>query len=254
MKRQRRLYEGRAKILYEGSEPGTYIQFFKDNLSTPDGKKQQIIEGKGSLNNRISEYLFTKLNQIGIPTHFIRRINMYEQLIKAVEIIPLKVMIRNIAAGSFAKKFGLEEGSLLPHAIIEFYYKCSNFSYPLVSNEHITAFGWASSQEIDDMIQYSIRINDFLSGLFAGKNISLVDFTLEFGRLWHNDLMQLVVADEISPDTARLWDSTTSQKLDKDLFQNDNENIITAYYEIANRLNILRKTKPSHATKPALVQ
>ena len=147
-----------------------------------------MIEGKGVLNNRISEYVFQHLNDIGVPTHFIRRLNMREQLIREVEIIPLEVVVRNIAAGSLSQRLGIEEGTQLPRSIIEFYYKNDQLNDPMVSEEHITAFGWATPQEIDDIMSLAIRVNDFLSGLFLGVGIRLVDFKMETGRLWENDL------------------------------------------------------------------
>lgn len=202
MNRRRRIYEGKAKILYEGPEPGTLIQFFKDDATAFNKKKHDVIDGKGVLNNRISEYIFTHLNKIGIPTHFIRRLNMREQLIKEVEIIPLEIVVRNVAAGSLAKRLGIEEGTVLPRSIIEFYYKADALDDPMVSEEHITAFGWASPQELDDIMALAIRINDFLSGLFLGVGIQLVDFKVECGRLYEGDMMRIVLADEISPTAA----------------------------------------------------
>ena len=206
MKNRRRIYEGKAKILYEGPEPGTLIQFFKDDATAFNKKKHEVVDGKGVLNNRISEHIFNHLNRMGIPTHFIRRLNMREQLIKEVEIIPLEVVVRNVAAGSLAKRLGIEEGTVLPRSIIEFYYKADALDDPMVSEEHITAFGWASPQEIDDVMALAIRVNDFLSGLFLGVGIQLVDFKIECGRLFEGDMMRIVVADEISPDSCRLWD------------------------------------------------
>ena len=192
MKQRRRIYEGKAKILYEGPEPGTLIQFFKDDATAFNAKKHDVIEGKGVLNNRISEYIFTSLNRIGIPTHFIKRLNMREQLIREVEIIPLEVVVRNIAAGSMSKRLGIEEGTVLPRSIIEFYYKADALDDPMVTEEHVTAFGWASPQEIDDIMALAIRVNDFLSGLFLGIGIQLVDFKIECGRLYEGDMMRIV--------------------------------------------------------------
>ena len=201
MSRRRKIYEGKAKVLYEGPEPGTLIQHFKDDATAFNAKKHEVIEGKGVLNNRISEYVFQNLNDIGVPTHFIRRLNMREQLIREVEIIPLEIVVRNVAAGSLATRLGIEEGTQLPRSIIEFYYKNDQLNDPMVSEEHITAFGWATPQEIDDMMALAIRVNDFLSGLFLGVGIRLVDFKMECGRLWENEMMRIVVADEISPDS-----------------------------------------------------
>ena len=177
------------------------IQHFKDDATAFNAKKHEVIDGKGVLNNRISEYIFQHLNDIGVPTHFIRRLNMREQLIREVEIIPLEVVVRNVAAGSLATRLGIEEGTQLPRSIIEFYYKNDALNDPMVSEEHITAFGWATPQEIDDIMALAIRVNDFLSGLFLGVGIRLVDFKMECGRLWEGDMMRIVVADEISPDS-----------------------------------------------------
>lgn len=254
MSRRQRIYEGKAKILYEGPEPGTYIQFFKDDATALNGKKHEIIDGKGVLNNRISEYIFTQLDRINIPTHFIRSLNMREQLIKAVEIIPLEVVVRNVAAGSLCKRFGVPEGTLLPQAIIEYYYKKDELDDPMVSEEHITAFGWASPHELEDIMQLAIRINDFLSGLFIAVGIQLIDFKMEFGRLWEGDIMRIVLADEISPDSARLWDVSTKEKLDKDRFRQDLGGLVGAYQEIARRLGIMNENEQARPSGPVLVK
>jgi phosphoribosylaminoimidazole-succinocarboxamide synthase len=254
MSRRRRIYEGKAKVLYEGPEPGTLIQHFKDDATAFNAKKHQVIEGKGVLNNRISEYVFQHLNDIGVPTHFIRRLNMREQLIREVEIIPLEVVVRNVAAGSLSQRLGIEEGTQLPRSIIEFYYKNDQLNDPMVSEEHITAFGWATPQEIDDVMSLAIRVNDFLSGLFLGVGIRLVDFKMETGRLWENDLMRIVVADEISPDSCRLWDIKSSEKLDKDRFRRDLGGLLEAYTEVAKRLGIMSEGERPQGTGPVLVK
>ncbi|EJF88782.1 phosphoribosylaminoimidazolesuccinocarboxamide synthase [Bartonella tamiae] len=254
MNRRHRIYEGKAKILYEGPEPGTYIQFFKDDATAFNAKKHEIIDGKGVLNNRISEYIFMQLDRLGIPTHFIKRMNMREQLIKAVEIVPLEVVVRNVAAGSLSKRLGIAEGTLLPQALIEYYYKKDELDDPMVSDEHITAFGWATPQELEDIMQLAIRINDFLSGLFTGVGIQLVDFKMEFGRLWEGDLMRIVLADEISPDSARLWDIHTKEKMDKDRFRRDMGGLVEAYQEVARRLGIMNENEPPRPSGPVLVK
>jgi phosphoribosylaminoimidazole-succinocarboxamide synthase len=254
MKRRRMIFEGKAKIIYEGSEPGTVIQYFKDDTTALDATKKAVIEGKGVLNNRISEYLMMQLNAIGVPTHFMRRLNMREQLVKEVEIIPLKVAVRNVAAGSLAGRLGIEEGTALPRSIIEYYYKNDALHDPWVSEEHITAFGWASPQDLDDIVNLTIRINDFLSGLFLGVGIKLVDFKVEFGRLWENDYMRIVLADEISPDSCRLWDVATGEKLDKDRFRRDLGGLMEAYSEVARRLGILPESGQGDAKGPMLVK
>ena len=253
MNRRRRIYEGKAKVLYEGPEPGTLIQHFKDDATAFNAKKHALIEGKGVLNNRICEYLFQKLGDIGVPTHFIKRLNMREQLIREVEIIPLEVVVRNVAAGSLAERLGLEEGSALPRSIIEFYYKNDKLNDPLVTEEHITAFGWATPQEIDEVMSLALRINDFLVGLFLGIGIRLIDFKVEFGRLWDNEQARIVLADEISPDCCRLWDVETSNKLDKDRFRRDLGGVLEAYQEVARRLGVLTENPRPRGAGPVLV-
>lgn len=239
MARRRQLYEGKAKILFEGPEPGTLVQYFKDDATAFNAQKKGTITGKGVLNNRISEFLMTKLAEINIPTHFIRRLNMREQLIKEVEIIPIEVVVRNIAAGSIAQRLGIAEGTRLPRSIVEYYYKNDQLGDPMVAEEHITAFGWATPPDMDDIVHLTLRINDFLTGLFMGVGITLVDFKLEFGRLYENDEMRVVLADEISPDNCRLWDAKTNEKMDKDRFRRDLGKIEEAYQEVARRLGIL---------------
>ena len=254
MAKRRKIYEGKAKILYEGPEPGTLIQYFKDDATAFNNEKRAVLDGKGVLNNRISEFVMMQLNNIGLPTHFLKRLNMREQLIREVEIIPLEVVIRNVAAGSLAKRLGIEEGTVLPRSIIEFYYKADALDDPMVSEEHITAFGWASPQDLDDIVNLTIRVNDFLSGLFLGAGIKLVDFKLEFGRLWENDYMRIVLADEISPDNCRLWDVTTNEKLDKDRFRRDMGGVVEAYSEVAKRLGIMPESVQGENKGPVLVQ
>ncbi len=253
MNKRRRIYEGKAKTLYEGPEPGTLIQHFKDDATAFNNKKHALIDGKGVLNNRISEYLFMRLGEIGVPTHFIKRINMREQLIREVEIIPLEVVVRNVAAGSLATRLGLEEGQQLPRSIVEFYYKADKLNDPMVSEEHITAFGWATPQEIDEIMSLALRINDFMVGLFLGIGIRLVDFKVEFGRLYENEMVRIVLADEISPDSCRLWDITTNDKLDKDRFRRDLGGVLEAYTEVARRLGVLTENPRPKGAGPVLV-
>ncbi len=253
MNRRRRVYEGKAKVLYEGPEPGTLIQHFKDDATAFNAKKHALIEGKGVLNNRISEVIFQRLGEIGVPTHFIKRINMREQLIREVEIIPLEVVVRNIAAGSLATRLGLEEGSALPRSVIEFYYKDDKLNDPMVSEEHITAFGWATPGEIEEIMSLALRINDFLIGLFLGIGIRLVDFKVEFGRMWDNENVRIVLADEISPDCCRLWDIQSGEKLDKDRFRRDLGGMLEAYQEVAKRLGVLNENRPPKGAGPVLV-
>jgi phosphoribosylaminoimidazole-succinocarboxamide synthase len=252
--RRRRIYEGKAKVLYEGPEPGTLVQYFKDDATAFNNQKKGIITGKGVLNNRISEYLMVRLSEIGIPTHFVRRLNMREQLVREVEIVPIEVVVRNVAAGSFSKRFRIEEGTALPRSIIEYYLKNDELGDPLVSEDHITAFGWATTQDIDDMMHLALRINDFLSGLFLGVGLKLVDFKLEFGRLWEEEQMRIVLADEISPDSCRLWDVKTNEKLDKDRFRRDLGKVEEAYQEVARRLGVLPEAGPVDIKGPKVMQ
>ena len=239
MARRRQIYEGKAKILYEGPEPGTIIQYFKDDATAFNAQKKGTISGKGVLNNRISEHIFTLLGQIGVPTHFIRRLNMREQLVRQVEIVPIEVVVRNVAAGSLSKKLGIEEGTQLPRTLIEYCYKDDALGDPLVSEEHIACFGWATQEEMHDNADMAIRINDFMCGLFAGIGIRLIDFKLEFGRLYDGDYSRIILADEISPDGCRLWDMNTGEKLDKDRFRRDLGGEVEAYQEVARRLGLL---------------
>jgi phosphoribosylaminoimidazole-succinocarboxamide synthase len=247
MARRRQIYEGKAKILYEGPEPGTLIQYFKDDATAFNAQKKGTINGKGVLNNRISEHLFTLLGNIGIPTHFIRRLNMREQLIRQVEIVPIEVVVRNVVAGSLSKKLGIEEGTPLPRTIVEYYFKDDALGDPMVTDEHILCFGWASQDELHDMADMAIRVNDFMSGLFAGIGIRLVDFKLEFGRFYDNPDYppRIILADEISPDGCRLWDIASGEKLDKDRFRRDLGGEVEAYQEVARRLGLMPEGEAS---------
>jgi phosphoribosylaminoimidazole-succinocarboxamide synthase len=252
--RRRRIYEGKGKILFEGPEPGTVVQYFKDDATAFNNKKTGTITGKGVLNNRISEFIMSRLNDIGVPTHFVRRLNMREQLVHQVEILPIEVVVRNVAAGSFAKRFGLEEGGRLPRSIVEYYYKSDALDDPLVTEEHITAMGWAATQDLDEIMQMALRVNDFLQGLFIGCGLSLVDFKLEFGRLWEDEEMRLVLADEISPDSCRLWDVESGERMDKDRFRRDLGGVEEAYQEVARRLGVLPEAGPLDLKGPKTVQ
>ncbi len=254
MSRRRQIYEGKAKVLFAGPEPGTLVQYFKDDATAFQQRKRGTITGKGVLNNRISEYLMLRLQDIGIPTHLVRRLNMREQLVRELEMIPVAVVVRNAAAGSLATRFGIAEGTPLSRSIVEFYYKKEELGNPLVSEEHITAFGWASTRELDEIIQISLRVNDFLSGLFLGLNIRLIDFKLEFGRLYTDDDVRIAIADEISPDSCRLWDARTNEKLDKDRFREDLGRVEEGYQEVARRLGILPEGGPNDAPAPTTIQ
>ena len=249
MKKGKKLYEGKAKILYAGPETGTAIQHFKDQATAFNNQKQSIIEGKGILNNRISEHILSNLNGVGIETHLIKRINMREQLIKLVEIIPIEFVVRNIATGSLTNRLGIEDGTVLEKPLIEFCYKSDELNDPIVAREHIYAFDWASPEELDFIVSQCLRINDFMQGMFKGIGIKLVDFKLEFGRLNQNGKKNIILADEISPDTCRLWDVTSEEKLDKDRFRKNLGNLFEAYQEVAKRLNILHEETNISAVK-----
>ena len=249
MKKGKKLYEGKAKILFAAPEKGTAIQHFKDDATAFNNQKKSIIEGKGILNNRISEHILSSLNQVGIETHLIKRINMREQLIKLVEIIPIEFVVRNIATGSLTKRLGIEDGTILDKPLIEFCYKNDELNDPLIAREHIYAFDWASPIEINKITDQCLRINDFMQGMFKGVGIKLVDFKLEFGRLNQDGKKKIILADEISPDTCRLWDVTSEEKLDKDRFRKDLGNLLEAYQEVARRLNILHEETNVRAVK-----
>ena len=241
MHKGKKIYEGKAKIIYEGPEKGTAIQHFKDDATAFNNQKKSSVEGKGLLNNRISEHILQNLNQIGIKTHFIKRLNMREQLIKLVEIIPLEFIVRNIATGSLTKRLGIADGTVLKNPLLEYCYKNDALNDPLVAKEHILLFDWSTESELDEIKQTCLRINDFMQGMFRSAGIKLVDFKLEFGRLWKNGKAQIILADEISPDTCRLWDVVSEKKLDKDRFRKDLGNIIQAYQEVARRLGIMHE-------------
>jgi phosphoribosylaminoimidazole-succinocarboxamide synthase len=245
MARRRQIYEGKAKILYEGPEPGTLIQYFKDDATAFNAQKRGTISGKGVLNNRISEHIFVALQSIGVPTHFIRRLNMREQLIRQCDIVPIEVVVRNVAAGSLSKRLGIEEGTQLPRTIIEYYYKDDALGDPMIADEHIACFGWASQEEMNDIADMAIRVNDFMCGMFSGIGIRLVDFKLEFGRVWDGDYARIILADEISPDGCRLWDLKSNEKLDKDRFRQDLGKVEEAYQEVARRLGLMPEGEDS---------
>ncbi len=252
MARRKKVYEGKAKILYEGPEPGTFVQYFKDDATAYNAEKHAVIEGKGVLNNRLSEFFMTGLGQIGVPTHFIRRLNMREQLIRQVEMIPLEVIVRNFAAGSMAERLGLEEGTQLPRPIIEFSLKDDALGDPMVPEEYIIAFGWATQQDLDDIVALALRVNDYMSGVMHGVGIKLVDFKIEVGRVWDGDYQRLVIADEISPDSCRLWDVQSGARLDKDVFRRDLGDLADAYTEVARRLGVM-PSNATHMPKPTLI-
>ena len=241
MNKKKKLYEGKAKIIYETSEKGLVIQHFKDDATAFNNLKKAKIEGKGVLNNRISEHLLKALGQCGIENHLVKRLNMREQLIKHVEIIPLEFIVRNISTGSLTKRLGIPEGTVLNKPLLEYCLKNDELDDPLVSKEHIFAFDWATEKEIMKIDSITLRINDILQGIFRGIGIKLVDIKIEYGRIWNKDkeVNEIILADEISPDTCRLWDIKTEKKLDKDRFRKDLGNLIQAYQEVARRLGIM---------------
>ena len=241
MNKGKKLYEGKAKILYEGPEKGTAIQHFKDDATAYNNQKKSIVEGKGVLNNRISEHILNNLNQIGVKTHLIKRLNMREQLVRLVEIIPIEFIVRNIATGSLTKRLAIPDGTILSKPLIEYSYKNDELGDPLIAREHILEFKWASQEELKFINNSCIRINDFMQGMFRGVGIKLVDFKLEFGIVTIDEKKEILLADEISPDTCRLWDVISEKKLDKDRFRKDLGNIIQAYQEVARRLGIIHE-------------
>ena len=241
MNKGSKLYEGKAKILYQTKDKNLLIQHFKDDATAFNNLKKAKVEGKGVLNNRISEYILTSLGQCGIKTHLVKRLNMREQLIKKAEIFPIEFIVRNIATGSLTKRLDISEGTVLEKPLLEYCFKKDDLQDPLISKEHIYTFGWATVDEIKIIDKITLRINDLLLGLFRGIGIKLVDFKIEYGKAWNKDTekKEIVLADEISPDTCRLWDLKTEKKLDKDRFRKDLGNVIQGYQEIARRLGIM---------------
>ena len=257
MKKGKKLYEGKAKIVFATSDKNLVIQHFKDDATAFNNQKRDVIDGKGILNNRISEHILTNLNQVGIKNHLIKRLNMREQLVQHVEIIPVEFIVRNIATGSLTKRLGIEDGTVLEYPLVEYCLKNDELGDPLISKEHILTFKWMDDFEIDFVNNELARINDFLQGMFRGVGIKLVDFKVEFGRLEKNGKKDIILADEISPDTCRLWDATTDKKLDKDRFRKDLGNLVEGYQEVARRLDILHEQsniRPLKYSKPKAVK
>ena len=255
MKKGKKLYEGKAKILYASPEKNLAIQHFKDDATAFNNQKKATIEGKGILNNRISEHILSSLKDVGIENHLIKRLNMREQLIDLVDIIPIEFVIRNIVTGSLTKRLGIEDGTVLNKPLIEFCFKNDGLGDPLVAREHIYAFGWASAVELDWITKQCFRINDFLQGMFRSIGIKLVDFKIEFGKRKSDG--KILLADEISPDTCRLWDMNTEKKLDKDRLRKNLGHLIEAYQEVAKRLGILHEqsnVRPLRFPKPKAVK
>ena len=257
MKKGKKLYEGKAKIIFATQDKNLVIQHFKDDATAYNNQKKDIIDGKGILNNRISEHILTNLNQVGIKNHLVKRLNMREQLVQMVDIIPIEFIVRNISTGSLTKRLGIEDGTVLEYPLIEYCLKNDELGDPLVSREHILAFKWMDDFEIDFVTDELRRINDFLQGMFRGVGIKLVDFKVEFGRIEKDGKKDILLADEISPDTCRLWDATTDKKMDKDRFRKDLGNLVEAYQEVARRLDILHEQsniRPLKYSKPKAVK
>jgi phosphoribosylaminoimidazole-succinocarboxamide synthase len=232
------LYEGKAKQLIKGPNKDTLIQIFKDDATAYNKKKHKIFESKGVLNNKISEHIMLLLATKKIPTHFVKRINDREQMIKKCEIIPIEFVVRNVASGSICSRLGIKDGLKLKKPLLEYYLKEDSLDDPIVSRDHLELFGWATKKEIEKIDQMSLKINHCLINHFKKKGITLVDFKIEFGRLSSNK-KKIVLADEISPDSCRLWDSKSKTKLDKDVFRKGLGNLIDAYEEVASRLGIV---------------
>ena len=232
MKKLKQIYEGKAKKLYETEDPNLVIQEFKDDATAFDATKRGTIASKGIINNKLSEKIFGLLSKKGIPTHFVERLNDRDMLVKRVEIVPIEVTIRNVVAGGMAKLLGLEEGIVLSQPVLEYHYKEDKLHDPLINDYHIKALGIATSKELDRIKKYSFKVNEVLKKFFDSKNLILVDFKLEFGRFKG----KIILADEVSPDTCRLWDKTTKEKLDKDRFRRDLGNVEEAYQEVLKRV------------------
>jgi len=235
----KKLYEGKAKILYKGPKANTLIVYFKDDATAFNNKKRSVIKEKGVLNNKMSELIMKKLAAGGVDNHFIKRISDREQLIKKVRIFPLEVIIRNIAAGSICKRLGLKQGMRLKKPLIEFFYKCDELDDPLITREHIEMFGWASEKDMKEITALTFKVNNIMSKLFRSINLKLVDFKIEFGKYQNGKKYKIILADEVSPDSCRLWDFKTNKSLDKDRFRKNLGKIKEAYGEVAERLGVI---------------
>ena len=233
MQKQEMIYEGKAKKVYATDDPALLIVDYKDDATAFNGMKKGSIAGKGVINNQMSNRLMRRLEQAGVPTHFVEELSERETLVKRVEIVPLEVIVRNIAAGSFSKRYGVEEGRVFDAPTIEFSYKNDALGDPLINSSHVIALHLAAPEELDTIRRYAFRVNEVLSAFWASCGVTLVDFKLEFGRLADGTV---VLADEISPDTCRLWDSASGEKLDKDRFRRDLGGVEDAYAEVMRRL------------------
>ena len=233
MEKKEQLYEGKAKKVFATDDPALVIVSYKDDATALDGLKKGTIAGKGVVNNKMSDFLFSLLEKHGVPTHFVKELNDREALVKKVSIVPLEVIIRNVSAGSFAKRYGVEEGIVFKSPTIEFSYKNDDLHDPLLNEYHALALNLATREEIDEIKAMAFKVNDILKEYFLSLNVKLIDFTLEFGRLADG---KIVLADEISPDTCRFWDAQTNEKLDKDRFRRDMGGVEDAYKEMMKRV------------------
>ena len=253
MSRRKQIFKGRTKTLYSGDTPDTLVLHFRDDFPDVQNDRKASLEGKGILNNRISEHIMKGLLRIGIPTHILKRLNMREQVVRALDMIPLHICVRNLATRSIAERFGIKEAEPLPRPLIEFYLKDPKLGFPMVTEEHLIAFGVVSPPDLDEIFPLAFRTNDYLSGMMAGIGLLLADFTLEVGRFWDDDGagVRLIVADELSPDVFRLWDTSTGKE-----FVSGSEDTKTrpksTHAELSHRLGILAETG-KQASKPRLV-
>jgi len=240
IEQKEQLYEGKAKKVFATSDPDLYITHYKDDATALNGKKKGTIVGKGVINNHLTNYFMKMLEKEGIPTHFVKELSDRDTLVKRVKIVPLEVIVRNVAAGSLAKRLGLPEGTKMKKTVLEYCYKCDALDDPMVNEYHIAAMGWATKKEMKTIASYSLKIDEVLSKFLLKNHVELIDFKLEFGRL---DDGTIVLADEISPDTCRFWDSETHEKLDKDRFRRDLGGVEEAYMEMERRILGNKKKK-----------
>lgn len=234
MEKKEQLYEGKAKKVFATEDPKLCIVSYKDDATAFNGKKHGTIVGKGVVNNRMSNYLFQLLEKHGVPTHFVEELSERDTLVKKVQIVPLEVIVRNVAAGSFCKRLGVEEGSALKCPVLEFCYKCDELDDPFVNDSDVLALGWSTQEEIDAIKTLTLKVNEVLKAFFKSIKVDLIDFKLEFGRYDG----QVILADEISPDTCRFWDADTHEKLDKDRFRRDLGGVEEAYAEMMKRIGL----------------
>ena len=234
MEKREQLYEGKAKKVYATDDPDVVIVSYKDDATAFNGEKKGTIQGKGVINNRMTNLVFRKFEDAGIPTHFIEELSERDTAVKKVEIVPLEVIVRNVAAGSFSKRMGVEEGRELLCPILEFSYKNDELGDPFINDDYALALGLATQEELDQIRTYTKKINEIMKEYFLNAGMKLIDFKIEFGR-YHG---RIILADEVSPDTCRLWDVNTNEKLDKDRFRRDLGNVEEAYNEVFHRLGL----------------